>query len=402
MSEGSDEGQSEGAGPEASEEPQEGETEERGRTLEGATSKRPKSNKDAESAIDVLYENQRGGFLCGIPLFSSKALGGLDAAPWTNIAQKPSATDIHNAQPPDPSWKWAWEDWHINHSDEVDDDGWEYSFAFGKKISWHGPTWWNSFVRRRAWTRKRVKKQVGYKANDAHMPNPNYFTINPAEDRSRSRASTMEGSATNRYSISSVARREMGDDIVVEDIHDIDSLMRALRFSRIDREKMEAVENFIEHGGDDLYYLRDHMHEIMRMFIFQASRRLLLTHLLKIFNEASEEQKHISANEKDVAAVKKRRLENLEAAVKHADEEVKKLEFWSDVKDIAENGQTKGALDESQGWDKSWAGLDRSGPKDVTLDKKVAGTDNCEKGKGNGMAISSGSENAKGKAKEQG
>ncbi|KFY13378.1 hypothetical protein V491_06414, partial [Pseudogymnoascus sp. VKM F-3775] len=39
-----------------------------------------------ESAIDVLYENERGGFLCGHPLFGSRALGMFDHAPWTNIA----------------------------------------------------------------------------------------------------------------------------------------------------------------------------------------------------------------------------------------------------------------------------------------------------------------------------
>jgi hypothetical protein len=271
---------------------------------------------------------------------------------------------------PDPSWEWAWKEWHLNKEEELDDDeGWEYSFAFGKHISWHGRQWWNSFVRRRAWTRKRVKKHSGYQSNQPHMLTPEYFTIHAAEERKSSRATSMEASTMNRPSFGSLARRDIEDDIVIEDIKDIASLMKILRIARIDREKMEAVENFTAQGGDDLHYLQDYMHEIMRMFIFQASRRLLLTHLLKIFNEATEEQERSSAEEIDPA--KKRRLQYLEAAVKHADEEVKKLEFWSDVKTMAEKGQTIGAVDVSKGWDKSWAGLDSSGPKDVVSDKEL-------------------------------
>ena len=60
------------------------------------------------------------------------------------------------------------------------------------------------------------------------------------------------------------------------------------------------------------------------------------------------------------------------------DEEVKKLEFWSDVKEMAEQGETKGAIDESQGWNSNkWRGLDVSGPKDVISDKKMPGTADC-------------------------
>src|SRR4051812_49190219 len=53
-----------------------------------------KNHKAPETAIDILYENQRGGFLCGAPLFSGKALGNLDPPPWTNFAHKASPTDI--------------------------------------------------------------------------------------------------------------------------------------------------------------------------------------------------------------------------------------------------------------------------------------------------------------------
>lgn len=38
-----------------------------------------------ETAIDILYENERGGFLCGRPLFSSAALGSLDPPAWSEF-----------------------------------------------------------------------------------------------------------------------------------------------------------------------------------------------------------------------------------------------------------------------------------------------------------------------------
>jgi hypothetical protein len=362
--------------------------------------KKGKPEEEPESAIDVLYENQRGGFLCGMALFSEKALGNLDPSPWTNIALKTSATNITNAQVPDPSWEWAWKAWSINHTDRVDEDGWEYSFAFAKQFSWHGPSWWNSFVRRRAWTRKRVKKKTGYIAQEGHMLNEDYFTIHPAMERSRSRGSTLNGSQRNRYSIVQLAKRGMEGDLVLDDITDIASLMQTLRFCRIDREKTEAIESFIQHGGDELYYLRERMHEIMKTFIFQASRRLLLAHLIKSFDEASDEQKKDVDRAREPDPVKKKRLENLEAALHHADEEVKRLEFWSDVKAMAEKGESTGAVDESQGWGKEFAGLGESGPKDVITNRNLPGKDDCKSDEGNGTAVLSAGDKGKEKGKE--
>jgi hypothetical protein len=370
--------------------------EERGRTTEIPKKARP--HKKPEYAIDILYENQRGGFLCGIPLFSAQALGSLDPGPWTNAALKPSASDITNAQVPDPSWQWAWKDWTVNQGDGVDEDGWEYSFAFTKRFSWHGPHAWNSFVRRRAWIRKRVKKHHGYQ-DETQMQSDGYFTIQPASTRSRSRASSGDGSQRNRLSMQS-SKRGMEIEEIIGDIEDITTLLHVLRSCRIDREKMEAVENFIEHGEEELHHLQERMHDIMRMFIFQASRRLLLVHLLKIFNEALDAREKGAEVGKEADPLKQRKLDHLAKAVKHADEEVKKLEFWSDVKYIAESGATKGAVDEAQGWDDKWAGLDRSGPEDVISNRKLPGLDSCADREGNGTEILSGSLKEKGKAKE--
>ncbi|KAK0614224.1 hypothetical protein B0T14DRAFT_499540 [Immersiella caudata] len=332
---------------------------------------KPKKPKSPESAIDILYENQRGGFLCGVPLFSSKALGNLDPTPWTNFAHKASPTDITNAQVPDPSWEWAWPEWKINHEEGVvdDEDGWEYSFMFSKKFSWHKARWWNSFVRRRAWIRKRVKKNAGYAAQEGGMLNPDYFSVrkstdDPGMDRSPSRGG---GSMTRSKRGSSFSTAGIGEE-VPEDIESVEELLVVLRASRIDREKIEAVRNYLEHAEDELKGLQDVMHEIMTVFVFQASRRALLSQLTDVYDKASAEwersKKKAVSGDGENGDELERRVKNLAEAVKHADEEVRKLEYWSDVKMVVAEGDSKGGVDERHGWDEGWQpGLDRSGAK---------------------------------------
>ncbi|KAK4164799.1 hypothetical protein QBC43DRAFT_316817 [Cladorrhinum sp. PSN259] len=319
--------------------------------------------KTPESAIDILYENQRGGFLCGIPLFSSKALGGLDPPAWTNYAHKVSPTNIHNAQVPDPSWEWAWPEWRINQDDGTDDDGWEYSFAFSKKLSWHKASWWNSFVRRRAWIRKRVKKDSGYMSAGSQMLNPEYFTVRASSELSRERSpSRITANLSPRGSRLSMSTVNMGDDVEKPDIEHVDDLLQVLRASRIDREKIEAVENYLEHAQEDLEGLEKVMHEIMSLFVFQASRRALLTRLTEVSDRAAAQK--TKDKEKTISEEVRRKADNLAAAVKHADEEVRRLEYWSDVKGMAEEGESVGAVDKKKGWDPSWQGLDNSGPSE--------------------------------------
>ncbi|KAB5525761.1 hypothetical protein GE09DRAFT_1010355 [Coniochaeta sp. 2T2.1] len=323
-------------------------------------SKQPSRHRTPESAIDILYENQRGGFLCGIPLFASKALGNLDPPPWTNFAHKPSPTDITTAQPPDPSWEWAWPEWKVNHdeSGDVDEEGWEYSFAFHRRFSWHGPRWWNSFVRRRAWIRKRVKKDSGYVQEDPSMLNAQYFSVRPASTASLGR-STSRGGSSRRGSKVSVTNSQNGDmaELQQPDIEDVESLLRAMRASRIDREKIEAIDNYLEHTADDFARLEREMHEIMSLFVFQASRRLLLTRMAHIHDQTTKLIEGGDGSEK-----LKQKAKNLTAAIKHADEEVRRLEYWSDIKEMVVEGETKGAMDHCEGWDERWQGLDTSGP----------------------------------------
>lgn len=140
----------------------------------------------------------------------------------------------------------------------------------------------------------------------------------------------------------------------IPDIENIETLIHFLRAARIDREKLEAVESYLEHGAD-LSQLQDEMHEIMSLFVFQASRRTLLTRLMEIYDETTAQlEKNETPNLKD-------RQQALKEAVKHADEEVRKLAYWSDVKQMAEGGDIKDAVDTDKGWHEGWQGIDQSG-----------------------------------------
>ncbi|KAI1085268.1 hypothetical protein F5B20DRAFT_137483 [Whalleya microplaca] len=349
-----------------------------GLTKSGSTNKQlsqhgPHPPKEPETAIDILYENQRGGFLCGIPLFSSAALGNLDPPAWTNFAHKSSPTDISTAQVPDPSWEWAWPEWRVNHDEsiETDSEGWEYSFMFAKAFSWHGPKWYNSYVRRRTWIRRRVKKGIGYEAYDPHQMNPDYFPTASTQTHHHKTAMTADEVERASNGQPSPITREFTRDSrdvkgdgqedteLQKDVRTAGDLMTLLRRTRIDREKLEAIENYIRHCSDDLLQLSEYMHEIMSTFIFQASRKLLLTRLTKFHEEELEKQP------KEKSPAINRKAENLAEAIKHADEEVRRLEYWSDIKDMAENGETAGAVDCNKGWDSSWEGVDNSGAKGV-------------------------------------
>ncbi|GKT50393.1 meiotically up-regulated gene 65 protein [Colletotrichum spaethianum] len=324
--------------------------------IRNGTQKARPATAERETAIDVLWENERGCIVCGIALFSGKALGNLDPSPWQNQFHKTSPTTTKTAQVPDPSWEWAWPEWRVHRPEGVttDEFGWEYSFMFYKKFSWHGPKWWNSFVRRRCWVRKRIKKKPEDVSDDPHMLNSDYFTVTPAN---HSRSSSVAGSRRE-----SISKTSIQTSVAEEkpDIEDVRTLMAVLRASRIDREKIEAVENYLAHAKDNLEHLQDEMHEIMGIFVFQASRRLLLSRLTQIYDDA------VAADEQEGDSDKaKERKEHLAAAIKHADEEVKRLSYWSDVKGLAENGEAKHAVAENEGWNESWQGVDQSGPAHV-------------------------------------
>lgn len=216
------------------------------------SSSKDSSEKDVFE-VDILYENQRGSFLCGIPLYSHNSLLNFDPAPWTNAAFKDSPVDVLTAQPPDPTWDWAWTSWYVDMSADVDEDGWEYSFAFSPYFSWHGThPWFHSFVRRRRWLRKRVKRhQKEDDDSSAGMPVSENFG-GSANISQRRGSSTIRAKSKSRLS-------HIGTEVDVQEIRDFESLMLALRSGRIDREKIEAVSVFLDHAGADLSLLAEHV-----------------------------------------------------------------------------------------------------------------------------------------------
>jgi hypothetical protein len=147
----------------------------------------------------------------------------------------------------------------------------------------------------------------------------------------------------------------------------------------------------------------------MRMMVFQASRRQLLAHLVSYTAQyeagdvptitirpsspgsgSSSQKADVSEPDtiveckspsEDSPSIRARKIENLKKAAAAADQEVKKMEFWSDVKDIARKGGSVGAEAEQQGW----GDLGISGAS-MGNEKLFGGAGNCgekiDKGKG--------------------
>lgn len=207
-------------------------------------------NAASNSELEILYENQRGWFLFGIPFYSHRSLLQIDPPAWVTKDYHDSPVNITNAQLPDPSWEWAWQSWYVDMSGDVDEEGWQYSFSFVPKCGWHGThPWFHSYVRRRRWVRLRVKKRHARSTKNngdeetdfqlAHKLNEDYFTIHSHKIRRND---------TKQDAIASVP-------VVEENIENIPALLQALKNAIVDREKIEALKKFIAQGGDELYYL---------------------------------------------------------------------------------------------------------------------------------------------------
>ena len=192
------------------------------------------------------------------------------------------------------------------------------------------------------------------------MLRTDYFNVQPAASRARSSSvASARHSVNSRASMSQVSRMSAASgvpDLKTIEIEDGPTLISILRLSRIDREKIEAVDNFLHHASDHSY-LQENMHEIMTLFVFQASRRLLLTRLIQTYDETTEKLEKDGDDE-----TLRNKNKDLEGAVKNADEEVRKLAYWSDVKRMAESGETHGAAETGKGWGQAWQGVDQSGP----------------------------------------
>ena len=322
-------------------------------TFEAKRAKQKRQEQPYE--VDILYENQRGLFFFGIPLYSHASLLNLDPAPWVTRDLKDSAVNITNAQVPDPSWEWAWKSWYVDMSHDVDEEGWQYSFSFGKRWSWHGThPWFHSYVRRRRWLRKRVKKHdaTGHcKAGSmsaGHVLSGDYFTIHPKRDSSP--ASTL--ATTARASL--LSQRDGADwDVAPEDVKNVPNLLKALRKATVDREKIDVVRRFVVQGGEELLYLQERIPEIVSFLVFQTSRRQLLELLIHEADEAQKHRDEHNAVDRPEGEAEKRRIDNLLKAVDAANEQIGGLEYWSDRKHVLRTS------DESEAANKEVRSVDR-------------------------------------------
>ena len=339
-----------------------------------ANTSAPNPTQSQDAVIDVLYENQRGAWFCGLPLFSSASLLNFDPAAWVNANGKASPVNVTNAQTPDPSWQWAWPTWYVDMSQDVDEEGWQYSIMFRRATVWHGThPWFHSFVRRRRWVRMRRKarkrqahehasegRRAAETSREGHLLNADYFTIHPtktAERGSMYAASMARTLSSNRLNLRTT---EIADE-PPEEIDSLQTLFHALRAARVDREKINIVLQFLDQGGQDIYYLSEQMNHILSLFMFQYTRRQLLSRMLQKIGEASDHRVEHRKEQKEEYQEEKEKIDNLLRAVRAAEDEVKALEYWSDISDMAQAGETMHAANDNEGWDAGWQGLDQSG-----------------------------------------
>jgi len=90
------------------------------------------------------------------------------------------------------------------------------------------------------------------------------------------------------------------------------------------------------------------------MFMFQHSRRHLLARLLSIYDERISHEKsqattkgkdNETESHEDATEIEHRRTQYLKRALEVADQELKKLEYWSDLVDIAKEGSGLGTAE---------------------------------------------------------
>jgi hypothetical protein len=201
-------------------------------------------------------------------------------------------------------------------SDDVDEEGWQYSFSFLPKFGWHGThPWFHSYVRRRRWVRLRVKKKYARLKNGAdqtdfhmaHLLNEDYF-ITHSQVLASVEPSIAPLTASNVPS-SSYIRSDLGgspERHVENNIDNIPRLLEVIKNAIVDREKIEALRKFLAQGGEELYYLPDKIPEVLGLFIFRTSRWQFLK-LLQDALDHVELESTPDAEKKEVDALNRRR-----------------------------------------------------------------------------------------------
>lgn len=82
---------------------------------------------------------------------------------------------------------------------------------------------------------------------------------------------------------------------------------------------------------------------------------------MNTFDAAKDHREEHKEQGKAEGEVEERRINNLLKALEAADAECKKLEYWSDIRKLAESGEAGNATDPGSGWGPDWQGLDSSG-----------------------------------------
>ena len=120
----------------------------------------------------------------------------------------------------------------------------------------------------------------------------------------------------------------------------------------------------------------------MASFVFQASRRQLLAHLSRKFDAVSSHRyQHLEQGEPE-GDEEERQIDYLLKAIRAADEQVQELEFWSDVKAMAGEGESVAGFSDGRGWGCRLGASGPTGSPVPIADVRYAGRGKVERGLG--------------------
>lgn len=218
---------------------------------------------------DVLYENQRGFYLLGIPKFSANLLSPLDPPAWCDRNLKGIGTDLQNHPLPDPTWEWVDSTWLVDMSGDVDPNGWQYAFRFNN-CTWRGDSKaFHNFVRRRRWLRLRQKK----------VRSPEVFDIVPLPDTSPLSDSAPLSPISMKSEISHSSDTSSLEPISVS--IEGSNITQRLGTSRVDREKIAIIQTMIELR--ETPFSEDEIADVLNCLEFETNRQKLQ----RLFDEHS-------------------------------------------------------------------------------------------------------------------
>lgn len=95
--------------------------------------------------------------------------------------------------------------------------------------------------------------------------------------------------------------------------------------------------------------------------MYQYTRRQLLSRMLERITSASDHRDEHQRRDEAESDKEKKKIDNLLRATTAAEEQIRALEYWSDIRDVVQKGGTISGVDEESGWGRGWQGLDVSG-----------------------------------------